>query len=302
MISEISKALLTLQQVKGVGTKTILKVLCEVQNLLGLPEAIKNTSIRKTLIQKTVDDWTESTKKADQTIEYCTDNHIEIISIKDSTYPDSLRTIPDPPIIIYCIGNTEILKSKGVAIIGTRNSTEIGNKVAQKIAKTFCENNYNIVSGLAEGIDTQAHLASLRENTPTVAVLASLGTIFPPSNIELSKKIVQNGGLLLAEHSPLKSIHKTDFVTRDRLQAALSDAVIPIEGGVKSGTRHAVEAAFKYGKKVIIPDIDKLIEKGYYKGSENNLGLLKDLAENPTVAKYSDENVSQIIEDLNNQS
>lgn len=298
MTSEVTRKLLTLQQVKGVGTKTILKVIGETPNLLDLPDAVTYTSVRKNLIQKTVEDWIESSEKAEKIIDHCEQHNIQILSIEDPAYPESLRTIPDPPIIIYCIGNTEVLKSKGVAIIGTRNSSDIGNKIAHKIAKFFSEHQYNIVSGLAEGIDTQAHVGSLSAKTPTIAVLASIGSIFPPSNVELSQEIVEKGGLLIAENSPLKPIHKTDFVTRDRLQAALSEAVIPIEGDVKSGTRHAVEAAFRYRKKVVIPDVFKMIEKGYYNGSESNLGLIKDLADNPVVERYSDESAKQIIENL----
>ena len=128
---------------------------------------------------------------------------VEEISIKDKQYPEQLRKIYTPPLKLYVLGNKEILNQKGVAIVGSRNATEYGKKIAMKISKELSQNRINIISGLALGIDTYAHLGTIQEKSlgKTIAVLGSgIDEIYPKQNIGLAKKIIQKGGCLISEY------------------------------------------------------------------------------------------------------
>ena len=98
-------------------------------------------------------------------------NHIEIISINDKYYPDKLKVIYDPPVVIYIKGNIEILNKKSLAIVGCRKCTKYGEKTAKEIAYNLSNNNINIVSGLARGIDSFSHNGCLNGNAKTIAVV-----------------------------------------------------------------------------------------------------------------------------------
>lgn len=106
-------------------------------------------------------------------IEYMNKNNIKVISIKDKEYPSKLKNIYDFPICIYCKGNIELLNKKSIAIVGSRMCTNYGKIVAQKISSQLYNKNIIIVSGLARGIDTYAHIGAIKKEAKTIAVLGS---------------------------------------------------------------------------------------------------------------------------------
>lgn len=184
------------------------------------------------------------------------------------TYPRALRNYPGKkdykgriihiaPKQLFCEGNECILNEPTIAIIGTRHPSPLGVRIAYAMAAHFAKEGYVILSGLAEGCDTAAHQGALSVGGRTVAVLAKpLNNIYPESNIELSKQIVRNGGLLVTEYNdrPRDRDEGIDrFIKRDYLQAALSLCVIPIQGGIKSGTRHACNTALEIGRLLALP-------------------------------------------------
>src|SRR5699024_10520052 len=145
--------------------------------------------------------------------------------------PNLLRLIPNPPPLLFAKGNLDLLQSpKNIAIVGTRKPTKIGVKSAEKIATTFAEMDYTIVSGLALGIDTAAHEGALRiEDGKTIAVLAgSVANIYPAKNRELAERILAQAGLLVSETPLGQPNTRGNFVKRNRIQSGLSLAVCPV--------------------------------------------------------------------------
>lgn len=117
-------------------------------------------------------------------VDYMEKHKIKMITIKDEKYPQKLRNLYDPPVVLYVLGNTNILNSKGIAIIGSRACTEYGKQVAKEFAYNLSKANINVISGLANGIDTYAHLGAINANKPTIAVIGSgLDKMYPKENI-----------------------------------------------------------------------------------------------------------------------
>ena len=181
---------------------------------------------------------------------------MEVISFQDSRYPKRLlNTIDengrrDVPVIIHCKGNIAITDMPCVAIIGTQHPTPEGVVAGRHLGRLFAENGIAVISGLAVGCDTAGHRGALAaDKGKTIAVLPNgLDIIFPPSNALLAKEILDNGGLLISEQPVGVIADKSRLVTRDRIQTALSDAVVVIQTGVGGGTFHAAMSTLKSGK------------------------------------------------------
>ena len=123
------------------------------------------------------------------------------INIEDSTYPEILRNIPNAPKKLYVLGNEKLLKEKCIAIVGSRTCTKKGQKEAEEYAKFLCNQNYCIVSGMAQGIDTAAHQGALKAGGKTIAVIGSgFKHIFPKENINLFNEILNNDGAIISEY------------------------------------------------------------------------------------------------------
>ena len=185
--------------------------------------------------------------------EYIIKNNIKLINIYDERYPQNLKNIHTPPILIYLIGNDEILNNKNIAIIGCREATNYGLKVAYNIASELSKNNINIVSGLAKGIDAKAHLGSVNvlSEGKTIAVLGNgLDTIYPSENKELALKIIKSGGAIISEFPLGTKPEKQNFPIRNRIISGISDGVVVVEAKEKSGTIITVDFALEQGKNV----------------------------------------------------
>ena len=178
---------------------------------------------------------------------------IEEISIEEKLYPERLRNMYNPPLKLYVLGKKELLKQKGVSIVGARNATEYGKKVALQLAQKLSENGINIISGLALGIDTYAHLGTLQENCigKTIAVLGSgLDEIYPKQNIELAKRIVKRGGCIISEYKAGTKPEKLNFPQRNRIISGLSCGVVVVEASENSGALITADYALEQGKEV----------------------------------------------------
>lgn len=169
-------------------------------------------------------------------------NNIELIDNTSDKYPELLKQIGDLPLLLSCLGNIEAVSQKSVAIVGTREPSENGYKKAIEISEFFTEQGYSIVSGLALGCDTAAHIGCLIKKGNTVAVLAhGLQTIYPKENKQLADKILDAGGLLISEYFYGTTPRPNFFIERDRIQAGMSQSVIVIETGTSGGTLHTVK-------------------------------------------------------------
>ena len=170
--------------------------------------------------------------------------------LTDKNYPQRLLNCYDSPVILYYRGNADLNTSKIISIVGTRNCSEYGKAVTEKLIADFTEQNILVVSGLAFGIDTIAHKAAIKNNLQTVGVLAhGLDRIYPTQNKALAKQMTEQGGLLtdfISNTNP----DKQNFPKRNRIVAGMCDALIVIESGKKGGSLITAELANGYNKDV----------------------------------------------------
>ncbi|MFS8131288.1 MAG: DNA-processing protein DprA [Candidatus Dojkabacteria bacterium] len=172
--------------------------------------------------------------------------------ILDSDYPENLRNIKNPPAIIFYKGTwrTELFY-KTISIVGTRTPTESGKKFTRKISSELSSNGFTVISGMAFGIDKEAHLGCLQVNGDTIAVLASSPNVpTPANNTDLYKEILDNGGIVLSDAFPGQEVSRWSFAARNRIVAALSQAILVVEAGEKSGALITAELGSKYKKHV----------------------------------------------------
>lgn len=176
---------------------------------------------------------------------------IKILKIDDKKYPNKLRKIKNPPEKLYVLGDENILLSTGIAIVGSRNYTEYGKRYAIQFSKELAKQNLTIISGMALGIDTFAHEGTLSVGGKTIAVLGSgFNYIYPEENKELFYKIINNGGAVISEYEPNTIPNPKNFPVRNRIVSGLSEGILVVEAGYRSGTSITANLAVKQDKKV----------------------------------------------------
>ncbi|MEY3950536.1 MAG: hypothetical protein RJB21_294 [Pseudomonadota bacterium] len=191
-----------------------------------------------------------------------------IISInqKHPYYPSRLLDLSDAPKEIYCLGNIKALKMPSIAIVGSRKASDHGLNYAQFFARTLANHGFCVISGLAEGIDSAAHIGALESNhpIPTIAVCGtSLEKCYPTKNRALFEKINQFG-LLISEYPPGTATKPFFFPQRNRIIAALSLGTLVVEAAIKSGSLITAKCANDLGREVFaIPNsISRLSSAG----------------------------------------
>ena len=176
---------------------------------------------------------------------------IKTIKLEDSTYPEKLKEIYNPPKTIYLIGNEKLLNQKSIAIIGCRECTRYGAENAYKFGYELAKENICVISGFAKGIDTYSHKGAVSAKGKTIAVLGcGLDIIYPPENIELYKQILLQGGAIISEYPWGSKPEKHHFPERNRIISGLSSGVLVIEAKKKSGTMITVDFALEQGREV----------------------------------------------------
>lgn len=180
-------------------------------------------------------------------------NNINVICLDDPEYPEYLRQIHEPPSVLYYKGDITLLKTDCIAIVGSRNCSRYGSDQAKHFAVELSRAGFTIVSGLAEGIDTSAHLGVLEAKGKTIAVLAGgLNNIYPAINTNLAKRIVENGGLLISENVPTYIAKNYSFIQRNRIIAGIVLGVFSSEMGQKSGAMHTINFAIDEGRQIFV--------------------------------------------------
>ena len=173
------------------------------------------------------------------------------IDINHTLYPYMLKIIPNPPKEIYLEGNYNLLSSPSIAIIGSRHCSQNGKNLAQKFSKELSMSGITIISGLAQGIDTIAHINSYANKGKSIIVLGNgLNNIFPQENIPLYNKIIDSGGLAISEYPPDVAARSSYFLERNRIVSGLSLGIIVIEAQYRSGTSVTAKYAVKQNKSV----------------------------------------------------
>lgn len=196
---------------------------------------------------------------------YMEKNSIDIISIDDEEYPQILKQIYDYPISLYVKGDNKILNNQAVAIVGCRDVSEYGKKAAKYFAYNLAKRNMNIVSGLAKGVDSYAHIGSIyaqkesnfkqdKKNCgKTIAVVGNgLDTVYPSENTKLSEEIIKNGGAIITEYPLGTKPEKMNFPARNRIISGMSKKLIVVEAKEKSGTLITVDFALEQGREVFV--------------------------------------------------
>jgi DNA processing protein len=199
--------------------------------------------------------WEHLLDEACSQIDRNTRQGLSVLTIGDDAYPQLLRLIPDPPLVLFVKGKPASLSAAPtVAVVGTRHPTECGVQVASRISRSLASAGCCIVSGLALGIDTAAHQGALEGGGQTVAVFGTpLDKVYPADNKELARKILDFGGAWVSETPTGGSTRRNSFVLRDRIQSGLSAVVIPVQTDIGGGTMHTVRFAHKHFRLLFCP-------------------------------------------------
>ena len=196
---------------------------------------------------------------------------VKVVTYFDDEYPIGFKDLSDAPLLLWVRG--EIPKSKSVSIVGTRDADDWGKQRTFEISRIAAENGNVVVSGLALGIDTQAHLGCLESKGKTVAILAcDVRFPTPKSNIALADRILENNGCVIAEVPPGTETEAGNLIARNRLQAAWSSTLIVTQSGVPSGTLHTVRFALELGRKLLVLEPQKGADRESYAGNYQLIG------------------------------
>lgn len=181
------------------------------------------------------------------------ENNIKTISIDNSNYPEKLKQIYDPPRKLYVLGNESILNDLSIAIVGCREATDYGKKAAIYFSNNLAKEEITIISGLAKGIDSFAHIGALQAKGKTIAVIGSgLDNIYPKENERLVQDIIKSGGAIISEYPIGTKPEKEHFPARNRIISGLSNGVLIVEAKEKSGALITSDFAMEQGKDVFV--------------------------------------------------
>ena len=273
------KEILFLKNLKKVGKATIYnkywEKLEDCDALFDLADEVeKSGKFPKDEIIKSMD-------HAERLYGEIVDSQIDVITVFDEKYPKKLNVMGNKkPLVLYLRGNIDALEKPNIAIIGTRKPSKSSQVFEKDLVKNIVSSTDRVVvSGLALGCDKIAHQATVDENKITVAVLP--GDVFkikPASHKKLAEDIINAGGCLISEYEPGVKVQKGNYIDRDMIVAALSEAIFIVECGVESGTMHTVKNAEKYKRQIYSYLPDERPE-GSYDGNEfilkNNEDALK---------------------------
>lgn len=195
------------------------------------------------------------------------DHGISLLTLDDEDYPPALRTIYDPPFLLYIKGRIIPADRAAIGVVGSRRTTHYGREQAKKLSFQLAKAGFSIVSGLARGIDTAAHEAALAANGRTLAVLGSgIGNVYPPENQALADRIAEHGAVI-SEFPVLYVPDKQSFPLRNRIVAGISRGLLVVEAPVRSGSLITANQALEQGRTVFaVPGpIDRPTSEGCHR-------------------------------------
>lgn len=246
---------IALSMINGIGNVNAKKLVAYI----GSPRAVfdeKKQNILKVpgIGAKLVDEIynKDALKKADDELNFIEKHGIKTFFYTDKDYPNRLKHYDDSPILLYYKGNAEFNHEKIISIVGTRNASNEGLYNCKKLIEDITNKGYKllIISGLAYGIDIQAHKHALKNNQATIAALGhGLNKIYPAAHKNIAKDIIKNGGLL-TEFASSATLDPSNFVRRNRIIAGMADATIVVESAKKGGSLITAQIANDYNKDV----------------------------------------------------
>ncbi|RAI84993.1 DNA-processing protein DprA [Algoriphagus yeomjeoni] len=192
----------------------------------------------------------ELLRKADDLIKECQKRNFDILSSIHPHFPQRFKQQEDSPVVIFAQGKTNLNFDRTVGVVGTRSATSYGKSATRKIIEDLAIYQPAIISGLAYGIDIEAHRAALAVGLPTIAVMGSpIDRIYPAVHRKTAESILETGGLI-SEYAPGSTMVPGNFPARNRIIASLSDALIVVEAAEKGGALITAEIAYSYDKDV----------------------------------------------------
>jgi len=257
----------------------------DLMRKIGLPEKIAQQLVDGLVDKKKLDDECALIKQYS----------IDIVTIFDANYPESLQQIHLPPLILYCKGSSLAKTAKRMAIVGSRKASNYAQNVITTLVPDLVAHDWTIVSGGAEGVDSMAHQATLDIGGKTIVVLGSgLMHPYPESNKELFKSVIRNGGTLVTSFSLDTRPERGHFPARNRIIAGLSQGCIIVQAAEKSGALITAQFALEQGRHIFaVPGpifeplsagCHKLIKQGA-KLVQDSIDILEDFGDAQRVKK-----------------
>jgi DNA processing protein len=246
-------ALLALHFIPGIGDYLVRQLV----SYLGSAEKVFQTPKGKLLKIPGVGEVTADAIKtgktfpaAEKELQKALKDNVQLIFFNDPGYPTRLKQVNDGPSLLYVKGNVDFEKEKTIGIVGTRKATAYGRERVEELIHELMPHDPLVVSGLAYGIDIHAHKHAVKNNLPTIGVMGSgMDNIYPAAHKEIAKSMMAQGGIV-TEHRFGTKPDAHNFPARNRIVAALSDAVVIVEAAEKGGALITAEIANSYHKDV----------------------------------------------------
>ena len=279
----IKTYLIALNQIDKIGDRRIYELIKHYESVENIfEEKEKNL---KELIEKKfkfkVNDFSknEILDKAENIIKKSKEYGIGILSLFDKEYPFNLKQIDNPPYILYYKGDLKKLRRNSVSIVGTRNPTKESKKYAFDMASKLSALNITVVSGMAKGIDKEAHLGAISSLVNTAAVLGNgIDIVYPSENVKVYNKLIESG-IVISEFEVGRKPDRMNFPRRNRIISGLSYATIMAEASSKSGALITVDYALNQGREVYIAPYDEKLKEyfGNHKLYKEGAKIINDV-------------------------
>lgn len=244
---KITNFLLRLKLQNGIGYVKMLQIASQLPTSEVNPEIIKQMDLPSELIKSALTAFynQQAEAKIVRIKKQC-----QIISFFDQMYPQKLREVYRPPLILFAQGNLKLLQENVITIVGSRQATDYSQLVLNKIVPQLVKSNFVIASGLAMGVDVMAHSATLNNGGKTIAVIGNgLNHFYPERNSQIQRQII-NEGLVLSEYLPDTPPRPFRFPERNRILAGIADSVIVTEAKEKSGSLITANIALQENRNI----------------------------------------------------
>ena len=244
---KITTFLLRLKLQNGIGYVKMLQIASQLPTSEVYPEIIKQMDLPSKLNKSALTAFYDQQAEAKITR---IKKQCQIISFFDQVYPQKLREIYRPPLILFAQGNLKLLQENVITIVGSRQATDYSQLVLNKIVPQLVKSNFVIASGLAMGVDVMAHSATLNNGGKTIAVIGNgLNHFYPERNSQIQRQII-NEGLVLSEYLPDTPPRPFRFPERNRILAGIANSVIVTEAKEKSGSLITANIALQENRNI----------------------------------------------------
>lgn len=315
---ERTLAVLTLKKMRGIARRTAVRILLSIGGQVHTHSDLKESvrvcketprSLRDLDHEEFEREWSDAEAHARRTIDWADKRGVGILVSGGEGFPRTIGSIDDPPVLLYVRGVRDLLdRTDSVAIIGTREPSVRGRRAAKDTADHFATKGWVVVSGLAVGCDSIAHLSCVEvTGGQTVAVLANPleeSKVYPAENRGLAQRILDRGGAWVSENGPFDTITKGSFVERDRLQSGFASAVVLIESSLSGGSMHASRACLAQGSGRLLAVISYGSKPGDSEqvNDSGNLFFLQETPRHPAVRELKNRsNLEDLLTELERQ-